>query len=164
MFALLASAVRTDIDRQIAWSKHEVKRQTRYTLLMGILTEVAALAGDQTKNRRGKNRARYLRDNVGCYLVRREAPPSREADCHRRVEMTPRDMADCVGHREHSEPKGERNAEQADADLGKGGGYVVRCAVIGVGQTVLSRCASMTDPSEWVSTTLPSGAAARSSS
>src|SRR5262245_11732235 len=83
---------------------------------------VAALAaGDQIKNRRGKNGARYLRYNVGCYLVRREAPPSREADCHRRVEMTPRDMADCVGHREHSEPKGGRNAEQADADLGKGG-------------------------------------------
>jgi hypothetical protein len=44
MFALLASAVRTDIDRQIAWAKHEVKRQTRYTVLMGILAGVAALA------------------------------------------------------------------------------------------------------------------------
>src|SRR5262245_11542684 len=29
-------------------------------------------------------------------------------------------------------------------------GGVVRCAVIGVDQTLLSRCASVTDPSEWV--------------
>ena len=44
MLTLLASAVRSDIDRQIAWAKREVKRHTRYTVLMGILAGVAALA------------------------------------------------------------------------------------------------------------------------
>jgi len=44
MFALLASAVRTDIDRQIAWAKHEVRRQIRYTVLMGVFACVAMLA------------------------------------------------------------------------------------------------------------------------
>ena len=37
MFAALRSAVRADIDRQIDWAKDQVKRQTRYTALMGIL-------------------------------------------------------------------------------------------------------------------------------
>ena len=44
MFAALLGAVRADIDRQIGWAKHEVKRQTRYTALIGILAGVAALA------------------------------------------------------------------------------------------------------------------------
>ena len=44
MFAALRSAVRADIDRQIGWAKDQVKRQTRYTALMGILAVVAALA------------------------------------------------------------------------------------------------------------------------
>jgi MFS family permease len=44
MFAALLGAVRADIDRQINWAKVQVKRQTRYTVLMGILAGVAALA------------------------------------------------------------------------------------------------------------------------
>jgi hypothetical protein len=44
MFAALLGAVRADIDRQIGWAKHEVKRQARYTALVGILAGVAALA------------------------------------------------------------------------------------------------------------------------
>jgi hypothetical protein len=40
MFAALMGAVRADIDRQ----KVQVKRQTRYTALMGILAGVASLA------------------------------------------------------------------------------------------------------------------------
>jgi len=44
MFAALGSAVRADIDRQIGWAKDQVKRQTRYTALMGTLSGVAALA------------------------------------------------------------------------------------------------------------------------
>jgi hypothetical protein len=44
MFAALLGAVRADIDRQIGWAKDQVKRQTRYTVLMGILAGVAALA------------------------------------------------------------------------------------------------------------------------
>src|SRR5262249_52159348 len=44
MFAALRSAVHADIDRQIYWAKGQVKRQARYTALMGILAGVAALA------------------------------------------------------------------------------------------------------------------------
>ena len=44
MFAALRSAVHADIDRQIGWAKDQLKRQTRYTALMGILVGVAALA------------------------------------------------------------------------------------------------------------------------
>ena len=44
MFAALRSAVRADIDRQIGWAKDQVKRQTRYTAVMGILAGVGALA------------------------------------------------------------------------------------------------------------------------
>jgi hypothetical protein len=44
MFAALLGAVRADIDRQVGWAKHEVKRQARYTAFIGILAGVAALA------------------------------------------------------------------------------------------------------------------------
>ena len=44
MFAALRSAVRADIDRQIGWAKDQLKRQTRYTAVMGILAGVGALA------------------------------------------------------------------------------------------------------------------------
>ena len=44
MFAALRSTVHADIDRQIGWAKDQLKRQTRYTALMGILAGVAALA------------------------------------------------------------------------------------------------------------------------
>ena len=44
MFAPLLGAIRADIDRQVAWAKDEVKRQSRYTALMGILAGLAALA------------------------------------------------------------------------------------------------------------------------
>ena len=44
MVAALLGAVRADIDRQIGWAKGEVKRQARYTALVGILGGVAALA------------------------------------------------------------------------------------------------------------------------
>jgi len=43
MSAALLDAVRVDIDRQIGWAKQEVKRQARYTALVGILAGVAAL-------------------------------------------------------------------------------------------------------------------------
>jgi len=44
MFAALMGAIHADIDRQIGWAKDQVKRQTRYTALMGILDGVASLA------------------------------------------------------------------------------------------------------------------------
>ena len=44
MFAAQRRAVRADIDQQIGWAKDQLKRQTRYTALTGILAGVAALA------------------------------------------------------------------------------------------------------------------------
>jgi MFS family permease len=44
MFAPLYGAVRADIDRQIGWAKNEVRRQTRYTAVIGSFAGVAALA------------------------------------------------------------------------------------------------------------------------
>jgi MFS family permease len=44
MFAPLLGAIRADIDRQVGWAKDEVRRQTRYATLMGVLAGAAALA------------------------------------------------------------------------------------------------------------------------
>ncbi|MET0538822.1 MAG: hypothetical protein ABWZ64_12900 [Xanthobacteraceae bacterium] len=44
MFVPLLDAVRADIDRQIGWSKDQVRRQTRYTALIGALAAIAVLA------------------------------------------------------------------------------------------------------------------------
>ena len=44
MFAPLLSAIRADIDRQAGWAKDEVRRQTRYATLTGVLAGVASLA------------------------------------------------------------------------------------------------------------------------
>ena len=60
-------------------------------------------------------RSRSVRD-FSDDQVRREAPARREADCHRRIKMAPRDVSNCVGHCQHGEPEGERNTEQADAE------------------------------------------------
>jgi hypothetical protein len=44
MFVPLLNAIRADIDRQIGWTKDQVRRQTRYTALIVALTGVAAVA------------------------------------------------------------------------------------------------------------------------
>jgi hypothetical protein len=44
MFAPLLGAIRADIDRQVGWAKDEVRRQTRYATLTGVLAGMAALA------------------------------------------------------------------------------------------------------------------------
>ena len=44
MFAPLVNGVRADIDRQIDWARVEVHRQTRYTVMIGVLATMAALA------------------------------------------------------------------------------------------------------------------------
>ena len=44
MFAPLVNGVRADIDRQIDWARVEVHRQTRYTVMIGVLAGMALLA------------------------------------------------------------------------------------------------------------------------
>ena len=44
MLAPIVGAVRADIDRQVGWVRDQVRRQTRYTALTGILAGAAVLA------------------------------------------------------------------------------------------------------------------------
>ena len=44
MFALLLSAARSDIDRQMDWARAEVRGQIRYAALIGAIAGMAALA------------------------------------------------------------------------------------------------------------------------
>jgi len=44
MLAALRRALFADVDRQISWAKDQLKHQTRYTALTGMLAGVAALA------------------------------------------------------------------------------------------------------------------------
>ena len=44
MFAPLRNGIRADIDQQIGWAKGEIRRQTRYTVLIGMLAVAATLA------------------------------------------------------------------------------------------------------------------------
>ena len=44
MFAPLLNGIRADIDQQIGWAKVEVRRQTRYTVVIGVLAVMATLA------------------------------------------------------------------------------------------------------------------------
>ena len=54
--------------------------------------------------------------DIGENLVRRKAPAAPQSDRDRGVEMTARDVADGVGHRQHRQAKSKRNASQADSD------------------------------------------------
>ena len=44
MFAPLMNAIHADIHQQIGWAKVEVRRQTRYTVVVGVLAVMATLA------------------------------------------------------------------------------------------------------------------------
>jgi hypothetical protein len=44
MFAPLLGAVRADMDRQMGWAREELRRQVRYTVLIGAIAGLVALA------------------------------------------------------------------------------------------------------------------------
>jgi hypothetical protein len=44
MFAPLRNGIRADIDQQIDWARVEVRRQTRYAVLVGVFAGMATLA------------------------------------------------------------------------------------------------------------------------
>ena len=48
-------------------------------------------------------------------------PPATQADRDRGVEVSAGDVADGIGHGDHGEAEGQRDADQTDADLGKRG-------------------------------------------
>lgn len=84
--------------------------------------EVWGAAGDHVEDARARNAADELGGHVGGQLFGGEALAHDQADRNRGVEVAARNMADRVGHGEHREAEGERDAEQADADLGEAGG------------------------------------------
>ena len=65
--------------------------------------------------------AENLGDDVGGEVGGGEALPRPEAHRHGRVQVAARDVADGVGHGQHGEPEGQRDADEADAHPGKGG-------------------------------------------
>src|SRR6201999_3599502 len=67
------------------------------------------------------DRANHLRDDVGNEEARRESSSACQSDRHCRIEMTPRDMSDGIGHREHGEAESERHAEYSNSHLGNAG-------------------------------------------
>jgi hypothetical protein len=44
MFTPLLNGIRADIHQQIGWAKVEVRRQTRYTVVIGVLAVMGTLA------------------------------------------------------------------------------------------------------------------------
>ncbi len=69
----------------------------------------------------GDDGADDLRDGVGQDVLPGEAAACRQANRDGRVEVTARDVADGIGHREHRQAEGERHAEQADAHVREAG-------------------------------------------
>ncbi len=65
------------------------------------------------------DRAQHLGDDVGQELAAREPAAGPEPDRDRRIEVAARDVPDGVGHRQHGQAEGQRDAEEADAQLGK---------------------------------------------
>jgi hypothetical protein len=68
-----------------------------------------------------RTRRQNCGDNLG-YDVRhdvlvRASPCRPQAEGDRRIKMTTRDMADCVGHREHRQTEGEGHPEEPNAEV-----------------------------------------------
>jgi hypothetical protein len=60
-----------------------------------------------------------LRGDVGQRLAGLEPPGRDQVDCDRRVEVAAADVADGVGHGQHRQAEGKRDADEADPDLGE---------------------------------------------
>ena len=76
-------------------------------------------AGDDVEHASGRNAAEDLRDDVGRELAGGEASGRPEADGDSRVDVTPGDRTDGVGHGQQGEAEGERHAHEADAGVGE---------------------------------------------
>jgi hypothetical protein len=79
------------------------------------------MTASQTKADVAGNRARKLRDDVGNQLRGLESPPDCQSDRYGRIEVTARDMPDCVRHRQNRQSEGKRDAQQPDSHTGKCG-------------------------------------------
>jgi hypothetical protein len=76
---------------------------------------------DQVEHAAGDDAADHLRDDVRQQLVAGEPLPEEQPDADRRVEVAARNVPNSVRHRQHGQPEGERDADEADAELGESG-------------------------------------------
>ena len=63
----------------------------------------------------------HLRDDVGHEVLGGETSANHQADRHGWIQMTARNVANGIGHRQHRESERQRHADQADADIRKRG-------------------------------------------
>jgi len=83
--------------------------------------EARCAFGNRIEQERRHDGADDLGDDVGNNLPGGKATASGQSHSHRGVEMASGHMADRIGHCHHGKAEGERNSEQPDADLRKGG-------------------------------------------
>ncbi len=79
-------------------------------------------ARDIEEQERRDDRAEHLRYDIERNVARVETPACPQADGDCGVEVTARNMADRIGHGDDRQTESESDAEQSDADIGKGGG------------------------------------------
>ncbi len=75
--------------------------------------EARLAAGDQIEDRRTRDAAEHLGDDVGNRLGLRMASADHEADGDRGIEVAAGDVADGVGHGQHGEAEGERRRRRS---------------------------------------------------
>ena len=84
------------------------------------MRESGLAAGDQIENSGAGDAADDLGDDVGDHLGFRMTSADDQSDGDRRIQVAARDVADGVGHGHHGEAEGERNADEADAEVDGG--------------------------------------------
>ena len=82
--------------------------------------EAGLAAGDHIENRRARDAADDLGDDVGNHLRFRMPSADDQPDGDRRIEVAAGDVADGVGHGQHREAEGERDTDEADAQADGG--------------------------------------------
>src|SRR3546814_7324025 len=88
------------------------RRHTRCALVTGVQTCALPICS---------NTAQDLRNNVRQKLFRRETTAGPETERNGWIEVAARYMTNGECHRQQGQAKGQRNAKQADADIGERG-------------------------------------------
>lgn len=87
---------------------------------MADAVEAVLAGGDGEERRTGDEAAEDLRHDIRRHVLPLEALSHGEADGDGGVEVRTGDVGDGVRHRQHGQAEGERDAEEADAQLDVG--------------------------------------------
>src|SRR5256885_185118 len=87
-----------------------------------VETKTRLATRDQIEQAGAGNSAEHLSDDVRKQIGSRKSFPRPQSHRHRRIQMTSRDVADRIGHRQHGQAKSERHTEQTNAYAGERGG------------------------------------------